>query len=91
MAKDLVKAGNRSLVVAGERQAASIQALTFVLNTSLGAVSQTVKYVENTHYNHSWELIASEDALSQCESDISKKKVSDLVILGGKPCRYKRG
>jgi MoCo/4Fe-4S cofactor protein with predicted Tat translocation signal len=79
VAKDLKAAGAEALVIAGPRQAASVQALAALINQSLGSgcVTYTKPVVENAS--------SGVDALKTLAGEMAAGQVSTLAILGGNP------
>ncbi|REJ79408.1 MAG: 4Fe-4S dicluster domain-containing protein [Acidobacteria bacterium] len=82
MAKDLMAHKGKSVVVVGRNQPAAVHALAFAMNDALGAVGQTVDYIEPLTPNAE---TLQRDQLAQLIKDIDEKKVKVLVILGGNP------
>ena len=81
VAKDLVKNGGRSLVVAGSSQPAEVHALVHRLNAVLGNVGRTLYYVEDTLAADKSDVAA----LKTLVEDMTSDRVDTLVILGGNP------
>ncbi|WP_224367878.1 TAT-variant-translocated molybdopterin oxidoreductase [Hyalangium versicolor] len=79
VAGDLRNAAGRCVVVAGDRQPAAVHALAHAINTALGAIGKTVRYVpaiaENTGLAGIRELV----------EDIKGGKVDTLVITAWNP------
>ena len=81
IARDLLAAGGRSLLVAGERQPPAVHALAQALNHALGNVGRTVSYTaapdpdRPTHVEGARRLAAEIDAGA----------VGTLVVIGGNP------
>ncbi|MCO6510743.1 MAG: TAT-variant-translocated molybdopterin oxidoreductase [Aridibacter famidurans] len=82
MAKDLVAHKGSSLVVAGRNQPAAVHALAFAMNEALGAVGQTVDYIEPLSPNTDK---LQREQLAELVKDIDEKRVKVLVMLGGNP------
>jgi molybdopterin-containing oxidoreductase family iron-sulfur binding subunit len=70
-AKDLIAAGKNALVVAGQRQAIEVHLLAYAINSTLGAIGNTVTLIS---------------APENPQADLKNASVSDtLVIIGGNP------
>ncbi len=80
VAKDLLRARGRSLVLAGRRQPASVHALVFAINNALGNVGKTVAYVEPVD-----KLLPNTQDLSAVVEDMKAGRVKTLVMFGGNP------
>lgn len=81
IAEDLRAAGSAALVVAGEHQPPAVHALAHAINSTLGAVGQTVSYIEplvNGGASQSSSLGNLVDAMAAGD-------VAMLLILGGNP------
>ncbi len=81
VAKDLISARERSVVLAGLRQPKEIHALAMVLNRELGNVGKTVFYADDPILEAgepSHDLVRLRNALRAGEVD-------RLIILGGNP------
>jgi molybdopterin-containing oxidoreductase family iron-sulfur binding subunit len=78
LAKDLVSARGRSIVVAGDAQPASVHALAHALNESLGNVGQTVTYTATPEPAASDQLAD----LKALVSDMDAGRVQMLLLLG---------
>ena len=81
VAKDLVTHRGRGLVVAGPSQPAEVHAIVHRLNTLLGNVGHTVRFIEDT----SAESLADVAALKTLTDDLARDRVDTLVVLGGNP------
>ncbi len=77
VAKDLISAKGRCLVVAGQDQGVGVHALVAAINFALGNVGQTVTYhpLKDTYTSHV-------DQLAQL---VGASDVNTLVVLGGNP------
>jgi molybdopterin-containing oxidoreductase family iron-sulfur binding subunit len=80
LAKDLIKNSGKSIVIAGRKQPASIQALVAAINDGLGNIGRTIIYTKpvNTATSNLQEL-------KNLYSDMNAGKVSTLVMLGSNP------
>jgi molybdopterin-containing oxidoreductase family iron-sulfur binding subunit len=78
---DLKAHAGRSVVVAGELQPPSIQALAHAMNSALGNVGKTIEYVDPIEM----ETIDQSASLRDLVSAMDKGEVSALVILEGNP------
>ncbi len=81
VAKDLAQHRGASLIVAGSRQPAAVQALAFALNRALGNVGKTVSYADPVDPGES-DNFADIRTLS---AEMAAGKVDTLIILGGNP------
>lgn len=81
LADDLKAAGGNAIVVAGRRQPPEVHALVAKMNAALGAVGQTVDYVEDPDPDRPTHTAS----IQQLVQDMHAGKVSTLVILGGNP------
>ncbi len=79
IARDLVRAGDRAVVIAGERQPAAVHATVAAINARLG--SRAVGYSEPVVYEAGQ---ASHD-LGPLARELERGKVSSLIVLGGDP------
>ncbi len=82
MAKDLQSNKGKSLVVVGENQPPMVHALAYAMNDALGAVGQTVDYIEPLRPNPNK---LQREQLAELVKDIDDNKVKMLVVLGGNP------
>jgi molybdopterin-containing oxidoreductase family iron-sulfur binding subunit len=81
VAADLRGHRGRSVVIAGERQSAEVQALAHVMNATLGNVGTTVTYTAPV-------AVRSENQLASLRAlvdDMAAGRVELLVVLGGDP------
>ncbi|HEY3864153.1 MAG TPA: TAT-variant-translocated molybdopterin oxidoreductase [Verrucomicrobiae bacterium] len=78
-AKDLKTAGAKGLVMAGHRLPWAAHLLVLAINEALGAVGQTVQYLQR-------EEKAKEGTLAELAKALNAGQVQTLVILGGNPC-----
>jgi len=78
VAKDLQGAGGRAAVVVGERQPAAVHALAYFANMALGAVGNTVAWVNRTQANFDGDI-------KDLASAIDGGSVKALVMIGGNP------
>jgi molybdopterin-containing oxidoreductase family iron-sulfur binding subunit len=79
--KDLQAHRGRSLVIAGDHQAAPVHALAHALNQSLGNAGRTVVYTQTAEA----EPIDQVASIRQLAADMSAGKVDLLVIVSGNP------
>ena len=79
MARDLLSHRGRSLIVAGARAPADVQALAHLLNAALGNAGRTVTYTAESAKE------SGHAALARLNRLVSAGKVDTLVILGGNP------
>ena len=81
MSRDLKAAGARGLVIVGDTQPPEVHALAHAINQTLGAVGQTVEFLERVDVgpaDHS-------GSLRELAADINAGSVDTLIILGGNP------
>ena len=72
-AKDLIAAGKKALVVAGQRQPIEVHLLAQAINSALGAIGNTVS------------LISSAEIAGPVLKDLNLEILKTLVIIGGNP------
>lgn len=77
---DLISHKGRAVVIAGEYQSPAVHALAAGINEAIGAVGQTVRYVEPVKARP-----APAQSLRDLVQDINSNKVELLLILGGNP------
>ena len=80
VAKELLAAKGRSIVVAGPRQPAEVHALVALINQALGNTGVTVTYTP--------PVVNADDsvaAVKQLVSDLNAGQIKTLVVLGGNP------
>ncbi len=77
MAEDLRGAGKAGLVVAGPQQPAAVHAIAHVINHGLGAIGETIDFIEPV-------LLPGED-LASLVHDMRDGSVKTLLILGVNP------
>jgi molybdopterin-containing oxidoreductase family iron-sulfur binding subunit len=80
IAADLREAGAGALVIAGQRQPASVHALALAITQALGALGETVTLHELRDTGSS-----DPEALGALVEAMRQGSVSDLVICGGNP------
>jgi len=80
LAKDLAANKGQSLLLAGERQPASVHAVVNLLNLALGNVGATVKFVPAFD-----EASDGPESLLALTKAIDAKDVETLLVLGGNP------
>jgi len=81
VSKDLQAHRGRSLVIAGDHQAAPVHALAHALNQSLGNAGRTVLYTQTAEA----EPIDQVASIRQLAADMHAGKVDLLVIVSGNP------
>jgi len=81
LAKDLAAGKAKSLVVAGARQPAAVQATVHRINALLGAVGQTLVYTADP----APERPLHAAALRELTADMQGGKVQTLLVVGGNP------
>jgi Fe-S-cluster-containing dehydrogenase component len=80
VAADLKAAGKDALVVAGRKQPPAVHALAAAMNAALGAVGNTVSYVDPVDAG----LSSTADLSALCQSLLGGS-ISTLFVLGGNP------
>jgi MoCo/4Fe-4S cofactor protein with predicted Tat translocation signal len=80
LAKDLLANRGKGLIVAGERQPASVHAAVCALNTSLGNTGTTVSYYETKD-----AALPSVGSLATLVAAMNAGAIKTLVVLGGNP------
>jgi molybdopterin-containing oxidoreductase family iron-sulfur binding subunit len=80
IARELLAAPGRLLVIAGRRQPPAVHALAVLMNTALGAGMHTVSYIEIPNSESS-----DTAALKALVASMNAGKVQTLVMLGGNP------
>ncbi|MEP6945502.1 MAG: TAT-variant-translocated molybdopterin oxidoreductase [Acidobacteriota bacterium] len=82
LAKDLVANKGKAVVVAGGNQSPVVHALAHSMNAALGAIGQTVSYIDPlTPGTEKLQI----DQFRELISDVDAGAVKMLVILGGNP------
>ncbi len=81
MARDLKAAGAKGLVIAGNTQPTEVHALAHLINHKLGAVGQTVEFLERVDVGPNDRLTS----IRELAADINASAVDTLIILGGNP------
>src|SRR5262249_25610819 len=79
VAADLGQHRGKSLVVPGEFQSATVNALAHAMNAALGNVGQTVAYIDPVEI----DAVEHGQSIRELVDDINAGKVTTLVILGG--------
>jgi MoCo/4Fe-4S cofactor protein with predicted Tat translocation signal len=80
LAKDLARAKGQSLLIAGDRQPASVHAVVHLLNVALANVGRTVDFVQAFD-----ETSDGADSIAALAKAISSKQVDTLLVVGGNP------
>ncbi|HEY6307923.1 MAG TPA: TAT-variant-translocated molybdopterin oxidoreductase [Candidatus Angelobacter sp.] len=81
VAADLKLHRGKSLVVAGEFQSGTVNALAHAINAALGNAGQTVTYTEPVEI----DPVEHTQSISALVADINAGKVETLVMIGGNP------
>ncbi len=81
LVEDLLQHRGRCLVVAGDQQPAAVHALAHAINHALGNAGITVHYTEPVEA----EPVNQLASLAELVEDMSRGRVSTLLILGGNP------
>ncbi len=79
-AEDLARAGPQALVAAGREQPVTVQAIAHALNSRLGAIGTTVRYIEPLFAG-----AGDMGSLTELASAIAAGDVEALLVLGGNP------
>ncbi|MBU2624780.1 MAG: TAT-variant-translocated molybdopterin oxidoreductase [candidate division Zixibacteria bacterium] len=80
VAKDLIAARGKSLVIAGRRQPASVHALILLINDVLGNVDNAIELVQQTYTS-----LPSNRQFSDLVDKMRSGKIKSLVVLGCNP------
>ncbi|NUM80166.1 TAT-variant-translocated molybdopterin oxidoreductase [bacterium] len=80
VAKDLIKNGGKSIVVAGAGQPASVHAVVTAINDALGNTGKTVTYREMQD-----ATISNRTELADLVKSMNEANVLTLIMLGGNP------
>lgn len=80
LAKDLAANKGRTLLVAGDRQPASVHAVVHALNVALGNEGSTVRFVQAFD-----EASDGPESLVELSQAIGAKQVDTLLVLDGNP------
>ena len=81
LAEELKEHAGQSVLVAGRRQPAEVHALVAKINEALGAVGQTLDYVEDPEPNRPSHLAA----ITELTGKMAAGAIKTLFILGGNP------
>jgi MoCo/4Fe-4S cofactor protein with predicted Tat translocation signal len=81
VAADLMQNRGKSLVVGGEFQSATVNALAHAINAQLGNVGKTVSYTEPVEI----DPVEHVQSVRELVDDINAGKVETLIIIGGNP------
>jgi Fe-S-cluster-containing dehydrogenase component len=81
MARDLKAAGARGLVIVGDAQPPEVHALAHLINHALGAVGQTVAFLERSDAGPA----SHAGSLRELRDGINAGRVETLIILCGNP------
>jgi MoCo/4Fe-4S cofactor protein with predicted Tat translocation signal len=81
VAADLAEHKGKCLVVPGEFQSPAVYALAQAINGALGAVGQTVTYVDPVEV----DAVEHGQSIKELIADMNAGKVDTLVIIGGNP------
>lgn len=80
LAKDLLSNKEKSLIIAGREQPASVHALVFAVNDALGNNGNTVVYHSPTDAN-----LDSPTDLNELVKNLNSGNIKTLAIMGGNP------
>ena len=81
MARDLKAAGGKGLVIVGDAQPPEVHALAHLINHALGAVGQTVEFLERVDAGPADHA----GSIRELAHGINTDAVDTLIILGGNP------
>ncbi len=81
LARDLRRAGDRAILVAGASQPATVHALVHAINRALGSEGRCVRYFETTDPADD----GGTEALSELVSAAGRGELDTLLVLGGNP------
>ena len=81
LARDLLGAKGRSIVIAGKEAPPLVHALAHAINNLLGNIGQTVWYTDSLEANP----VDQRQSLTELINDIDAGKVELLLIMGGNP------
>lgn len=80
LAEELISNKGRSLIIAGRNQPPAVHALVCALNSALGNVGKSVRYVKPKD-----SLYSSDDDLAALVNDMNSGSVKTLLMIGGNP------
>ena len=80
MAKDLKASSRKGLVIAGRRQPYQVHALVLAINSALGNIGKTIKFVETKDVQ-----LPSQEEFTTLLKEIHRGTIKQLIILGGNP------
>ncbi len=80
LAKDLLRARGKSLIVAGRRQPSHVHSLVLALNSALGNIGKTVEYHAAPD-----ALFPNRSALVDLVTKMNSGEISTVIIAGGNP------
>jgi MoCo/4Fe-4S cofactor protein with predicted Tat translocation signal len=81
LVRDLQKHARSSVIIAGDHQSPTVNALVHAMNASLGNVGNTVFYSDPVDANP----VNQTESLKDLVADMNGRKVDLLIILGGNP------
>ena len=81
MARDLKAAGPKGLVIVGDTQPPEVHALANLINHALGAVGQTVTFIDRVDVGPADHA----GSIRELKEAINAGQVDTLIILGGNP------
>ena len=81
VARDLTAHRGRSLVIAGPRQPAAVQALAFWMNEALGNVGRTVMFSDRDASTGATQF----ESMPDLAAEMASGDVTTLVMIGGNP------
>ncbi len=82
LAEELREQNGKAVLVAGRRQPAQVHALVAKINGAIGAVGNTLTYVNDPEPERQLSHL---DAISKLTREMTDKQVETLIILGGNP------
>jgi molybdopterin-containing oxidoreductase family iron-sulfur binding subunit len=81
LAEELKANAGRAVVLAGRRQPPEVHAIVAKINQAIGAVGQTLDYIEDPDAERPHHV----QAITQLAQDMAAGRVHTLIMLGGNP------
>ncbi len=81
VARDLKASAGKAVVIAGEHQSPAVHAIANAINSSLGAIGNTVIYTAPIEANP----VDQAGSITELVRDMNAERVDLLIILGGNP------
>lgn len=83
--EDVLKAGKKGLVLAGQSQPRGVHAVVALINKALGSVGSVVSYAELPFSSKEYVAKDNVSSISDLTSNMKRGSVDTLIILGGNP------